>query len=75
MSRADFQARQRRARQVAYQRIARQEQAGLLTVRQMTDAEREYWGPPQNKPTRLRRRRSLAVPGAGDLDDDGSNDG
>jgi hypothetical protein len=43
--------RARLAREAALERIRRQQEDGLLTIRQMTPEERERWGPPRDRPT------------------------
>lgn len=47
------------ARQAALDRIERQQQDGLLVIRQMTPEERERYGPPQNKA--VKKRRNLRI--------------
>jgi hypothetical protein len=43
--------RARLAREAALERIRRQQEDGVLTIRQMTPEEREHWGPPPDHPT------------------------
>jgi hypothetical protein len=56
--------RARLAHEAALERIRRQQEEGLLTIRQMTPEEREYWGPPPEAPPRRKPtyRPSLAQP-------------
>lgn len=59
------------AREEALTRIQLQVEEGTLIVRPMTDAEREFWGPPKkaSRKQKLLWRRSLADPGWSELED------
>jgi hypothetical protein len=52
--------RARREREIALERIQRQQEAGVLVIRQMTPEERERYGPPKHQPQK--RKRGYRLP-------------